>query len=597
MKFTALIFALAVSVVSPACAQQATGTTVATSIAEFGEPLYKNMPDHLPYADPAAPKGGAVTLGAYGSFDSLNALILRGELPAGMGMIDDTLMTGSGDELAVAYALIAQSIEYPADKSWAVFHLNPKAKFQDGAPITAADFKAEFDAIQAHGKPFLKTFFDDVKSVEAVDPRTLKVTFKTKDTMKPLIVVATGLTPLPRQFWKTRDITKTTLDPVLGSGPYKIAAVDPGRSITYARVKDYWAADLPIMRGQENFDTIRFDYYGDDSVMFEAFKAHKVDFREENKAERWVKQYDIPQVADGRIVKRAVAEEIPQGIQGLFFNLRGPQFQDVRVREALNDLFDFETIQRTLLNGQYKRDKSYFPGSDYGASGKPTPEEVAILTPFKDQLPPQVLTDAFEPLQTDGSGNIRANLRAALDLFKQAGWTLQDNKLMKDGQQLRIEILLDNESFVRVVQPYVDNLKRAGIDASIRMVDTSQYQNRLDDLDFDAIELKSGFFPPPGVEMRSYYGSEAADVKGSGNWAGIKNPVVDKLIEQIVAAKDLETLKATTRALDRVLLWQYYAVPEWYNDQAWLAYWDEFNYPATSPKFGTGFPDTWSLKK
>jgi microcin C transport system substrate-binding protein len=572
-----------------------------TAIAEFGAPLYKDLgqpngPDHFPYADPAAKKGGSIVLGAYGTFDSLNGYILRGDLPAGLGMIDDTLMTGSGDELAVGYGLIAESVEIAPDKSSATFTLNPKATWQDNTPITAEDFKAALEAIQAHGKPFLQAFFADVSGVAVLDPHTIKFSFKTRESMKPIITVATGLSPLPRQFWAKHDITKTLLEPVLGSGAYRIAAVDPGKSITYERVKDYWAADLPVLKGQENIDTIRYDYYGDDNVMFEAFKAHKIDFRQENKAARWVGQYNIDAVNDHRIIKRAVHEDIPQGVQGLFFNLRRPQFQDVRVREALNDLFDFETLQRTLLNGQYKRDKSYFPGSDYGASGMPTPAELAILLPFKDKLPPRLFTQAFEPPKTDGSGNIRQNMHLALDLFKQAGWEVKDNKLQKDGQPFKLEVLLDNDSFVRVVQPYIDNLKRAGIDASIRLIDTAQYQVRLDDYDFDAIQLKSNFFPPPGAELRSYYGSAAAGTKGEGNWAGIKDPVVDALIEQIVAAKDLETLKATNRALDRVLLWQFYCVPQWYNDEAWLAYWDRFAYPAQSPKYGTGFPDTWWVR-
>ena len=573
-------------------------TTVTSAIAEFGTPLYAVMPDHLPYTNPAALKRGSIVLGAFGSFDSLNQFILRGDAPEGMGMVDDSLMAGSGDELAVAYALIAQSVEYPADKSWALFTLNPAAKFQDGTPIVAADFKATLDAIrQPSGKPFLQSLYADIDHVETPDDHHLKFVFTTKNQMKPIIYAA-GLSPLPRQWWAKHDLAKTTLDPVTGSGPYKISAIDPGRSITYTRVNDYWAADLPIIRGTQNFDTIRYDYYGDDTVMFEAFKAHKIDFRQENKASRWTKDYDIPQVADGQIVKRAVHMDEPQGIQGLFFNQRRPQFQDARVRHALALLFDFETTQRTLLNGQYKREKSYFPGSDYGASGAPSQQEIALLTPYKDQLPPEVLTQAFEPPTTDGSGNIRANLRAALDLFKQAGWELKGEHLTNvGGEVFHFEILLDMPAFERVMQPYVANLKRAGIDAGLRIVDTAQYQVRIDDHDFDAIELKSNFFPPPGAELRSYYGSAAADVKGSGNWAGIKDPVADKMIEAVVNAKDLDSLKAANRALDRVLLWQWYCVPEWYNDEAWIAYWNKFGHPDKNPRYGVGFPDTWWAKE
>jgi microcin C transport system substrate-binding protein len=586
---------------APAIAEKAQDvssvTVTATSIAEFGTPLYADMKDHFPYADPAAAKGGTVVLGALGSFDNLNPYTLRGELAGGLGMVDDSLMGGSGDELSSAYPLIAESVTYPADKSSAVFAINPKARFQDGTPITAADFVAALDAIRKpEGPPFQQSFFEAVDHLEAVDDHHLKAVFKTRDQMKPILNVATALSPLPRQYWAKHDITKTSLDPAIGSGAYRVAAVDPGRSITFERVKDYWAADLPIMKGMENFDTIRFDYYRDDQVMFEAFKAHKIDFRQENKASRWTREYDFPAVADGEVIKRAIHMDTPQGIQGLFFNMRRPQFQDIRVRQALNLLFDFETTQRTLLNGQYKRDSSYFPGSDYGATGAPSPAEIAVLTPFKEQLAPEVLTQAFELPTTDGTGNIRPNLRKALDLFHAAGWDLADGKLTHDGKPLPMEILIDQEAFVRVLQPYVDNLRRAGVDASIRLVDSAQYEERLKSFDFDTIEIKSNFFPPPGPELRSYYGSAAADVRGTGNWAGIKNPVADALIEQIVAAKDLDTLKADNRALDRVLLWQYYCVPEWYNDEAWIAYWNSFSYPRTSPRYSTGFPDTWWQK-
>ena len=569
----------------------------ATSIAQFGTAKYDPLPAHFPYADPGAPKGGSVVLGAEGSFDNLNPYTLRGDAPDGIAMTDDTLMTPSADELAVAYPLIASSVQYPADDSFAIFTLNPKARFQDGTPITAANFVAALAAVrQKEGPPFLQTFFESIDHLEAPDDHHLKAVFTTRNTLKPMLNLATALAPLNPGFWAKHDLTKTLLEPTIGSGPYRVASLEPGRSITYTRVKDYWAADLPVMRGLANFDTIRYDYYLDDAVMFEAFKAHKIDFRVENKAQRWATEYDIPAVKDGSMIKRAVDVEMPQGIQGLFFNLRRPQFQDIDVRHALNDLFDFQTLQRTLLNGQYKRTASYFPGSDYGSSGKPTPQEVAILTPFKDQLPPEVLTQAFIPPVTDGSGNNRANIHAALDLLKQAGWQVQDTKLMRDGKPFTIEILLDSQSYVRVTQPLVDTMKRIGIDASIRLVDPAQYENRLKSFDFDMIMLHSNFFPPPGPEMRSYYGSAAADVRGTGNWSGIKNPVADALIEQIVAAKDLDTLKAINRALDRVLLWQYYCIPEWYNDQAWLAYWNGFGYPATKPRYGVGFPDTWWIK-
>ncbi|MDR3515969.1 MAG: extracellular solute-binding protein [Azospirillaceae bacterium] len=571
-------------------------TTHAGAIAEFGQPLYGPDLDHWPYADPAAPKGGSIVLDAFGSFDSLNPIILRGRLPEGLGLTEDSLMVGSGDELSAAYGLIASEVEYPADKSWIRFTLRPEARWQDGVPITADDFVFAFETIRRVGRPFLQSFLHDITQVVAEDPQHLKVTVATRDRMKSLMQAA-GLSPLPRHWWQSggRDISKTTLEPVLDSGPYRIKAVDPGRSITYERVTDYWARDLPVNRGLNNIDTIRYDYYLDDTVAFEAFKAGKVDFRQENRAQRWVTGYDLPEARDGRLVRRSVADEMPGGTQGLIFNVRRPQFQDVRVREALSDLFDFEAIQRTLLYGQYKRIASWFPNSDFGASGPPDPQERAILEPFRDRVRPEVLSQAWEPPHSDGSGSNRENVRRALQLLQDAGWVLQDRRLVnaQSGQPFTLEVLLDAPEMVRLTEPFVQVLQRVGIEASVRVVDTAQYQERTDAFDFDLTAVRFNFFPPPGAEQRSYFGSAAADQRGSANFAGIKDPVVDALIEELIRAPDLDTLKATNRALDRVLLWGYYEIPQWYKDVDWLAYWNKFGYPARKPKYSVGFPGTW----
>jgi len=573
-------------------------TTKTWGIAEFGEPLYGPDMQHWPYANPDAPKGGSVVLGAYGTYDSLNTYILRGQWPAGIGLIGDSLMVGSGDELSSAYGLIAESAEYPEDKGWVIFNLRPEARWHDGQPVTADDFKFAFETIKAHGRPFLQSFYEDVDGVEVLDPHRLKFTFKTRNSMKPLLTVA-STSPLPRHWWTAngRDITKTTLEPILGDGAYRIKSLDPGRSITYERVPDYWAKDLPVNRGLNNFDEIRYDYYLDDTVLFEAFMAGRIDFRQENRANRWNQNYDVQPVKDGSMIKRAVPDETPRGTNGYIFNLRRPQFQDVRVREAINYLYDFEAIQRTLLFGEYKRVKSWFPNSEFGASGPPDAAELAILEKYKDKVRPEVLTKAYEPPATDGSGNIRNNLREALRLFRAAGWELKDNRLVNaNGDQMRMEILLVSPTLVRVTEPFVQNLKRAGIDANIRVVDTSQYQVRVDDFDYDLISVALNFFPPPGAEQRSYFGSGAADLRGSGNLAGIKDPVADKLIEELIAAKDLPTLAATNRALDRVLLWGWYKIPLWYNDETWLAYWNKFGYPEKLAKYSIGFPATWWME-
>lgn len=579
----------------PAVAAGEQHITRAWAIAEFGEPLYAEGIEHWPYANPDAPKGGTIVQGAFGSFDSLNVYVLRGTWASGIGLIYDSLMTGSGDELATMYGLIAESVEYPEDKSWIVFNLRPEARFHDGTPITAHDFEFTFEVIREHGRPFLQSFYEEVDQVEVLSDHRLKFTFTTRDSMKPLIKIA-GLSPEPRHYWAERDISRTFLEPQLSSGPYRIAELDPGRSITYERVEDYWAAELPVNRGLNNFDRIRYDYYRDMEVMFEAFKAGEIDFRAENSARRWATGYDIEQVRNDRIVTETIPDENPQGIQAFFFNLRRDTFSDIRVREALGQLFDFEAIQRTVLYGQYTRVNSYFPNSDFGVDGgPPTEAELAILEPYRDQLPEEVFTQAFEPPRTDGSGNIREQLREALRLLREAGWQLQDGRLVKNGRRMNIEFLTVSADSERIIAPFIQNLRRVGIEASIRLVDSAQYERRIDERDFDIITVRLNFFPPPGPELRSYYGSAAADVEGSANMAGIKHPVVDALIEQVIAAEDLDTLKATNRALDRVLLWQHYVIPQFYNDAFRIAYWNRFDRPGTLPRYGTGFPTTWWL--
>lgn len=589
--FTAL-FTLTAAPLTAARAENG-GITKTWAIAEFGEPLYRENFTHWPYVNPNAPKGGRVVLGAFGSFDSLNPYILRGDWVRSIGVTTDSLMSNSGDELSSAYGLIAETVEYPADKSWLIFNLRPEARFHDGVPITAHDFVFAFDMIREHGRPFLQSFYRDVEGAEALDDHRLRFTFKTRDNMKPLMIVA-GTSPLPRHYWKDREFNATTLEPPLGSGAYRIKEVVPGRRITYERVPDYWAADLPVNRGLNNFDEIQYEYYRDDSVRFEAFKAGKIDFRQENRAQRWSTGYDFPAVNDGRVVRRAVPSETPRGLQGYFFNMRRPHLSDVRVRQAISYLYDFETTQRLLLFGQYSRSKSFFPNSDFGVSGSPTPEEVAILEPFADQLSPSVMTEAFEPLVSKGDGRIRQGLRQAQRLFKAAGWQVKNGKLTNAaGEVMRVEILMVSQAQERLAAPFVKNMQRAGIEASLRIIDTAQYEVRLDDFDFDMVSVALNFFPPPGPELRSYFGSGEAPVRGSANLSGIRNPVADALIEQIIASRDLDQLKATTRALDRVLLSEYAAVPLFHNDESWLAYWDFFGYPERKPRYAVGFPGSW----
>ena len=591
-----LAAAFAIVAAAPLQASEDQKITKSWAIAEFGEPLYTDDMEHWPYANPDAPKGGRVVLSAYGTFDSLNPLILKGEYPGSIGLTYDALMVQSSDELLSYYGSIAETVEYPEDKSWIIFNIRPEARFHDGHPIRAEDFKFAFEAWKQHGRPFLKSFIEDIESAEVLSPLRIKYNVRTRGLMKPLIQTA-GFGPMAKHYWEAegRDITKTTLEPPVQAGAYRIKDLEPGRWIVYERVKDHWAADLPINRGLNNIDEIHYDFYRDPEVQFEAFKAGKIDFRSESSPKRWSTGYDIKAVEDGRIVQRILPSNTPQGFGGYFLNLRRPQFADRRVRQALVELYDFESIQKTLLYGYYDRVKSNFPNSDYGVSGPPTPEELAILEPYGDQLEPEVLTKAFEPPKTDASGNIRRHLRKALQLFKEAGWVLKDNKLInaETGEQFRMEILIASPESERLGLPYINNLRRAGIDASLRLVDPAQWRTRIDNVDYDAYAARNTFFPPPGRELRTWFGSPDPNVPGSGNRSGYSDPVADDLINRISVSTDLDELKALTRALDRVVLWNYNGVPIYYRNELWLAYWNKFAYPERTPKYGSGFPTSW----
>ncbi len=579
----------AVFVNSPASAD----VTKTWSIAEFGEPLYDESMTHWPYVNPDAPVGGSIVLGAFGSFDSLNTYILKGSFPRSIGAVGDSLMIGSADELSSGYGLLAESVEYPDDKSWIIFNMRPEARFDNGTPITAADIEFSFKTIREHGRPFLKSFYDEVAGAEVLDTHRIKFTFSTTDTMKPLMKVA-GLSPLSVEYWKDKDISKTFLTPQPASGAYAISNIDAGRSITYQRVENYWGEDLAVNKGLNTIETIRFDYYRDLEVMHEAFKAGDIDFRAENSSKRWATGYEMEEVDNGEVLLITPPDNTPQAIQAFFLNLRRPPFDDLNVRKGINLLYDFETIKRTILYNQYDRINSYFPNSEYGASGVPSAEEIAVLEPYRDQLPPEVFTEEFKLPVSDGSGRNRKQLREAIKLFNAAGWNLEGGKLMKDGKQMGLELLLVQPDGQRVAAPFLQNLKKAGIDNTVRVVDSAQYQVRVDDFDFDMISARLNFFPPPGPELRSYYGSAAAAERGTANMAGIVNPIVDELIEKIISAESLEQLQVINRALDRVLLWNYYVVPQFYNGTHRFAHWNRFGKPDVLPKYiGSGFPTGW----
>ena len=577
-------------------------TIRATALAEFGEPA--NPPDfpYFRYVNPNAPKGGQITLAEPGSFsvqasfDTLNSLPLGGALAGSVRLIYESLFVSSADEIGVLYAGMAASVEYPDDRSWAIFTLRPQARWHDGVAITAGDVAFTFEKVRQYGDPFQKSFLREVEGVEVLDDHQVRFTFSTRNRMKPLLNVA-GLSIRPRHWWTSngRDISKSTLELPLGSGPYRLTAIDPGRSLTYERVQDYWGSSLPVSKGQDNFDSIRVIYFRDDDVRYQAFLAGTYDARQENRAQRWAQGYDVPAVQDKRIIRLSLPDERPKGAQGIRWNTRRATLADPRVREALAWLFDFTWVQRTILSGQYARTQSNFPNSPFGADGAPTAQEISLLAQFAPQLDPRVQTQAFVPPSGDGSGQDRAATRQALKLLREAGWDVKNGRMTHTvtKEPMTIEILEGDSSLQRVVQPYIETLRRVGINASARIVDSAQYQARVDDFDFDAVIVNFNFFPPPGPELRSYFGSAAATEKGSANYSGIRDPVVDALIEQVIAARDIEETKIASRALDRVLLWGWYMMPQWYSNQTWIACWDRFGRPEVQPRFGSGYFSTW----
>ncbi|MFP5429766.1 MAG: extracellular solute-binding protein [Gammaproteobacteria bacterium] len=563
------------------------------AISLHGQPKYPAGFTAFAYANPNAPKGGDVRLYSLGTFDSLNPFINKGVPADDMSRIYDTLTVASQDEPFTRYGLLAEKIERDtADASWITYHLNPVARFSDGKPVTAEDVVFTFDTIRKDGDPSYKAYFADISKVEALDGRRVKFTFKTA-TNHELPLIVGELPILPRHYWQGKAFNNTSLDIPVGSGAYVISKVDPGRSIVFTRNPDYWARNLPVNRGRDNFNTVTYVYYRDTTVAFEGFKAGQYDFRAENRAKTWATEYSFPAVKQGLVKRLEQAHQNSSGMQGFAFNLRRPVFHDVRVREALGYAFDFEWSNRTLFNMAYTRTGSFFSNSELGARGQPSPAELALLTPYRNQLPASVFGPAWLPPKTDGSGNSRTNLLKAQQLLASAGWTIRNGKLVNaQNQPLVFELLLAQPEFERIVQPFRQNLARLGVDMKIRMVDVSQYIERMRRFDYDMTVATFPQSQSPGNEQQDFWSSKAADVMGSRNVIGIKNPVVDALIQKIIAAPTREDLIAATRALDRVLLANHYVIPQFHVNKYRLAYWDIFERPAVAPRFGTGF-DTW----
>jgi microcin C transport system substrate-binding protein len=564
------------------------------AIAMHGAPKYGADFENFEYTNPDAPKGGKVIFSAFGSFDSLHPFILKGQSAAGVGNLFETLTTSSSDEAFSRYGLLAESIEWPEDRSWVAYTLRPEARWHDGQPVTVEDVIWSLETLKTKGHPGFRQYFANVENAEQTGARSVRFNFS-GPTNRELPLIVGELPILPKHYWQDREFEATTLEAPLGSGAYQVAAVDPGRSITYELDPDYWGKDLPVNRGKNNYGIMHYEYYRDRGVQREAFKASKIDFFSENVAKEWATAYDLPAVRSGIINKRLIAHENPQGMQAFVFNTRREIFKDRQVRAALAHAFDFEWTNQNLFYGAYKRSKSYFSNSELASGDLPSESELAILESYRDQLPAEVFTEAYEPPATDGSGNLRGNLRTALRLLKGAGWDIQDGVLTHtvSGLVMQFEIMLVSPDFERVVLPFTKNMERLGIKVDVRTVDTSQYQQRTDSFDFDMIVGGWGQSLSPGNEQRYYWHSLAADIDGSRNTPGIRDAVVDALIDQVISAPDRESLINRTRAMDRVLLWNHYVIPHWHLAAYRVLYWDKFGTPEIMPKYDLGVQYWW----
>jgi microcin C transport system substrate-binding protein len=564
------------------------------AITLHGKPKYPAGFKHFDYVNPDAPRGGTLVLHSIGTYDNFHRYAQRGLSADGSTAFYDTLMTASEDEIQVYYGLIAERVEYPDDYTWIIFHINPKARFQDGKPITAEDVVFSFNKFFEEGVPQFKQYYANVRKAEALD--RLRVRFTLEEGDKEMLISLAGLSILPRHYWQSRDFAEPLTEIPLGSGAYTVSDYKIGQYVVYKRLPDYWGLELPVNRGQLNFDFLRYDYYKDDTVALEAFKAGEYDLRVENVAKYWATLYTGPQFDAGHVTKEEIPHEIPQGMQALVFNIQRPIFQDRRVRMALNYALDFQWMNRNLFYGQYTRTRSYFQNTTYEAKGLPGPEELEILEPIRDKIPPEVFTREYQPPVTDGTGNIRAETRAALALLKEAGWEIRNQKLVNvaSGQPMEFELLMYLSSMEPIATAVQKNMERLGITMNIRLVDTTQYVNRLRERDFDLISGGYGANFYPSSDLKIIWRSDYLDY--TWNTAGVQDPAVDYLIDGIEANQnDDRALLAWGRALDRVLTWNHYVIPEWHLSKFRVAYWNKFSRPplAKRPKYAMGEGTWW----
>lgn len=564
---------------------------VSHALAMRGEPKYSADFKHFDYVNPNAPKGGMLTQYTLGTYDSFNRYAQRGDSAIASDTFYDSLMAGSDDEIEVYYGLIAEKVEYDSDYRWIIFHINPKARHQDGRPITAEDVVFSFYKFVEEGVPQFKSYFSLVEKVEALDRLRAKFTLSESD--KETMVSLGGLTVLPKHYWESRDLSEPLTDIPIGSGAYTVSNHRMGQYIIYERKKDYWAMDVPVNRGRLNFDFLRYDYYRDQTVAFEAFKAGEYDIRVENEAKKWATQYTGSAIEAGYIKKEEIPHEIPPGMQAFIFNIQRPVFQDRRVRIALNYLMDFEWMNRNIFYDQYTRTRSYFESTEYAATGLPSREELKILEPIRGKIPKEVFAKEYDPPVTDGSGNIRSEVRQALRLLKEAGWEVRDRQLVnvRTGEPFGFELMIYTDTTERIAIPLQKNLERVGITMNIRKVDPSQYLNRWHDHDFDLISSGFSSHIYPDTTLKISWGSDYID--STYNQAAVQDEAVDYLLDGIDEHQgDDEALLYWGRAFDRVLTWNHYVIPQWHLSMFRVASWDKFSRPAIRPKYALGI-DTW----
>ena len=582
-------------------AEEQQGAPEHHGMSAFGELKYPPDFEHFEYVQPTAPKGGVFShvgsTRAYNqnflTFNSLNTLILKGDGAQGMELTFASLMARAEDEPDAMYGLAARGVQISPNGLTYRFLLRPGIKFHDGSPITGHDVAFSLMLLKEKGHPIAQQMLRDFAAAEAADDATVIVKFAA-NRARDVPLFAASLPILSRAYYTSHPFEETTLEPPLGSGPYKVGRFEPGRYIEYERVKNWWGADLPVSRGQNNFDVVRYEYYRDRDVAFEGFTGSTYLFREEFTSRIWATRYDFPALRDGRVKRGIIPDDTPSGAQGWFFNTRREKFQDRRLREAFAYAFDFEWTNRSIMYGSYQRTHSVFQNSDMMAVGSPTEDEISLLEPFRGKVPDEAFGEPFVPPVSDGSGQDRALLRRAGALLQEAGFVIKGGKrVTPKGERLTVEFLVDEPSFQPHHQSFIKNLGTLGIEASLRIVDPVQYRKREDDFDFDLIIQRFSFSSTPGDSLRSYFSSQAAALKGSQNLAGIADPVVDALIERVMAADTRARLVTACKALDRVIRSGRYWVPHWYKASHWIAFWDVFGRPAVKPRFARGIPETW----